>query len=118
MLLHVVESVLIGIHQLEGLFVEQELSSHIQVLNCEPLRLLTLKQLLAWLLYPAPLQELTTDHTCNKHTHTHTRAHTHPHTQTHTQTHTHTHTHTHTQTHTNTHTLTHTHTHTNTNTNT
>src|SRR4029434_2728099 len=108
MLLHVVESVLIGIHQLEGLFVEQELSSHIQVLNCEPLRLLTLKQLLAWLLYPAPLQELTTDHTCNKHTHTHT----------HTRTHAHTHTHTHVCAHVcvQAHTYKHIHTHRHTNT--
>lgn len=51
MLLHVAECKFISIQQLEGLIVQIQPSSHIQILSCEILGHLTLKQLLAWLLH-------------------------------------------------------------------
>lgn len=65
MLLHVLECVFISIQKLEVDAVKAEGSSHIQILSCKVLRQLTLKQLLAWLLYTTALQKLTTKNTYN-----------------------------------------------------
>ena len=63
MLLHVVEGVIVRVHQLEGLVVEGEPRSNEQVPSTEVLRHLTLKKLLARFLNATAFQELTAQHT-------------------------------------------------------
>jgi len=63
MLLHVAECVVISIHEVKVFTVETEGSSDIQILSCEVLGGLTLKQLLARLPHPATLEKLPTKYT-------------------------------------------------------